>query len=85
MASNCWVEYQEGSELLLGPSGDAQLEHGDGIAYKGLGSSEAISGWYLSDDTWYYAEEVGALKTGWLNLDGTWYYFDPSTGAMRTG
>lgn len=85
MASNCWVEYQEGSELLLGPSGDAQLEHGDGIAYKGLGSSEAISGWYLSDDTWYYADEVGALKTGWLNLDGTWYYFDPSTGAMRTG
>ena len=85
MASNCWVEYQEGSELLLGPSGDAQLERRDGIVYKGMGSSEAISGWYLSDDTWYYADEVGTLKTGWLNLDGTWYYFDPSTGAMRTG
>ena len=85
MATNCWVEYQEGSELLLGPSGDAQLERRDGIVYKGLGSSETISGWYLSGDTWYYADEEGVLKTGWLNLDGTWYYLDPSTGAMRTG
>ncbi len=41
-------------------------------------------GWENINNTWYYFNQDGYMKTGWVNDNGTWYYTDAS-GAMKTG
>lgn len=47
------------------------------------GNSYSI-GWRSINNTWYYFDSNGYMKTGWINDNGTWYYADNS-GAMKTG
>lgn len=41
-------------------------------------------GWRLINDTWYFFDSSGIMRTGWINSGGEWYYTDLS-GAMQIG
>lgn len=47
------------------------------------GTSYSI-GWRNIDNTWYYFNSNGYMKTGWVNDGGKWYFMQPS-GSMQTG
>ena len=42
------------------------------------------NGWQYKDDSWYYYDADGSMKTGWLLDDESWYYMDED-GIMQTG
>ncbi len=36
------------------------------------------------EDTWYFIDDDGTMRTGWLQNGDDWYFFD-SSGVMQTG